>query len=211
MPQAQRVVQPPFVHQLPHAFFARDPRRVARELLGRLLIRFQRRGWLCARIVEVEAYLGKNDPAAHAASGRTARNAVLFGPPGRAYVYFIYGRYHCFNVSCLPDGEAGCVLVRALEPLAGMAEMRANRNLPSTLAEKRWPLLTSGPGRLTQAFGITRAQDNGKDLTSPESDLQIADAGPRAGRVLITPRIGISKAAGKKLRYFMAGNPFVSG
>src|SRR5262249_20382183 len=100
-------------------FYDRDPRLVSRALLGKVLVRRERRLLITARIVEVEAYLGAGDLAAHAAVGRTARNNVLFGPPGRAYVYFIYGMHYCLNVSCLPDGVAGGVLFRAAEPLSG--------------------------------------------------------------------------------------------
>src|SRR3981189_3012208 len=132
---------------LPPEFFDRDPRRVARDLLGKLLIRRQGRQTLITRVVETEAYLGKNDPAAHSASGRTARNEVIFGPPGFAYVYFIYGNHYCLNVSCLPDGEAGGVLFRALEPLEGMDEMARQRDLELDGARDLRGL-TSGPGRL---------------------------------------------------------------
>ena len=104
-------------------FFNRDPRQVARALLGKLLIRKTPRGILAGRIVETEAYLGQGDAAAHAAAGKTARNAVLFGPPGRAYVYLIYGNHYCLNVSCLPDGIPGGVLFRALEPVTGIEQM----------------------------------------------------------------------------------------
>ena len=120
---------PPSSKLLSAAFFNRDPRRVARSLLGKGLIRKMTRGILAGRIVETEAYLGEGDGAAHSASGKTARNAVLFGPPGFAYVYFIYGNYYCLNVSCLPDGVAGGVLFRALEPLVGIKEMAAARGL----------------------------------------------------------------------------------
>lgn len=195
---------------LPRSFYDRDPRRVSRELLGKLLVRRQGRSVLAARIVEVEAYLGRNDPAAHSFAGRTARNAVLWGPPGFSYVYFIYGNHYCFNVSCLPDGEAGGVLFRALEPLAGIAEMaRARGFQKSALTDLRQ--LTSGPGRLAEAFGITRPRDNEKDLTSTESDLWIADDGLPRPRVTITARIGITKAAEKPLRFIVSGNRFVSG
>ena len=105
---------------LSRAFYDRDPRRVCRELLGKVLVRRERGQVLAARIVEVEAYLGEDDPAAHSFAGRTMRNAVLFGPPGYAYVYFIYGNHYCLNVSCLPDGVPGGILFRALEPLAGV-------------------------------------------------------------------------------------------
>ncbi len=110
-------------------FFNRDPRRVARALLGKLLIRKTPSGIIAGRIVETEAYLGQGDAAAHAAAGKTPRNAVLFGPPGRAYVYFIYGNHYCLNVSCLPNGVPGCVLFRALEPVAGIEPMAEARGI----------------------------------------------------------------------------------
>ncbi len=198
---------------LPRRFYDRDPRRVARELLGKVLVRKRGRTLLAGRIVEVEAYLGKNDPAAHAAAGPTARNLVLFGPPGFAYVYFIYGNHYCLNVSCLPEGRAGCVLFRALEPVAGWKRMFQARNLPVPAREPRLAdlrLLTTGPGRLTEALGITRPRDNGKDLTR-FSDLAILDDGFYGAHVVTSTRVGITKATDPKLRYLLAGNPFVSG
>lgn len=194
---------------LPRDFYARDPRAVSRDLLGRVLVRRQQRKLLTARIVEVEAYLGENDPAAHSASGRTARNFVLFGPPGLSYVYFIYGNHYCFNVSCLPDGEAGGVLFRALEPISGIEQMAEARDI-SIDATADLRKLTSGPGRLAEAYSITRERDNEKDLTSPKSDLFIVDDGFRPRHIEITPRIGITKAAQRPLRYIIAGNKFVS-
>jgi DNA-3-methyladenine glycosylase len=195
---------------LPRDFYDRDPREVSRELLGKVLVRRDRKKLLAGRIVEVEAYLGEDDPAAHSAAGRTARNAVLFGPPGYAYVYFIYGNHYCLNVSCLPDGVAGGILFRALEPLDGIEEMARLRGV-STDKPSDLKKLTTGPGRLAEAFGITRKRDNEKDLTDASSDLFIADDGYRPERVLVTPRIGITKAAERPLRYIIAGNPFVSG
>jgi DNA-3-methyladenine glycosylase len=175
-----------------------------------VLVRKDAKQFLTARIVEVEAYLGKNDPAAHSFSGRTARNAVLFGPPGYAYVYFIYGNHYCLNVSCYPDGVAGGILFRAVEPLAGIEEMARLRNV-SIDSPRDLRKLTSGPGRLAEAFGITRERDNGKDFTSASSDLFITEDGYRVPRILTTPRIGITKAADRPLRYVIAGNEFVSG
>jgi DNA-3-methyladenine glycosylase len=195
---------------LPRRFYDRDPRSVSRELLGKVLVRRNGRQILTGRIVEVEAYLGNDDPAAHAAAGRTARNDVLFGPPGHAYVYFIYGNHYCLNVSCLPDGIAGGILFRAAEPLEGIEEMAHARGVAIN-SPRDLKLLTSGPGRLAEAFGITRQRDNGKDLTSPDSDLFIADDGFRVSRVIVTQRIGITKAAALPLRYVIAGNSFVSG
>ncbi|MGD1024129.1 MAG: DNA-3-methyladenine glycosylase [Candidatus Sulfotelmatobacter sp.] len=195
---------------LPRAFFARNPRRVARELLGKVLVRNDGKLHLAGRIVEVEAYLGENDPASHSAAGNTARTAVLFGPPGYAYVYFIYGNHYCLNASCEPEGKAGGVLFRALEPLTGIEAMARARGI-ALQGPRDLLRLTSGPGRLAEAFGITRARDNGCDLTSPGSGLWIAEDGFHSTRIQITPRIGISKAADRLLRYILAGNPFVSG
>jgi len=201
---------PPPIHPLPRSFFARTPRRVARDLLGKILVRQTPDTLLTARIVEVEAYLGEKDPAAHAAAGQTLRNAVLFGPPGHAYVYFIYGNHYCLNVSCEPEGRAGGVLFRALEPLSGIEEMARARSV-EVHTSRDLPKLTSGPGRLAQAFGITRARDNACDLTDPASTLWIGDDCDRPRKILITPRIGITKAAADLLRYVISGNAFVSG
>jgi DNA-3-methyladenine glycosylase len=193
-------------------FFARDPRTVAPELLGKLLVRREEGKLLTGRIVETEAYLGKNDLAAHAAAGQTARNSVLFGPPGHAYVYFIYGNHYCLNVSCMPQGEAGCVLIRALEPLSGDKLMVRHRGLKTNvISGNRRRLLTSGPGRLCEAFGITRTRDNGKDLVDPDSDLTLMDDRSRPEQIAVTPRVGITKAAEYKLRYLIVGNQFVTG
>lgn len=204
-PQAVR----PSPTVLPATFYDRDPRPVCRDLLGKVLVRREGRRKLLGRIVEVEAYLGENDAAAHAAAGRTSRNDVLFGPPGFAYVYFIYGNHYCLNVSCLPDGIAGGVLFRALEPISGIEQMAFARGLAVSQL-RDWRLLTSGPGRLAEAFGITRARDNGKNLASRRSDLWISDDGFRPAKIEVTRRIGITKAAEMPLRYIIAGNRFVS-
>ncbi len=194
---------------VPRKFYDRDPRQVARHLLGKILVRRDGGKLLAGRIVELEAYLGVDDAAAHAASGRTARNAVLWGPPGHAYVYFIYGNYYCLNVSCLPDGVAGCVLFRALEPLAGLERLARHRGVE--IGGRNLRMLTSGPGRLCQALAITRARDNGGDMTSRASGLWIGDDGYRPRRTVNTTRVGISKSAEAPLRYYIAGNTFVSG
>ena len=197
---------------LPPRFYRRDPRMVARELLGKVLVRREPEGLRAGRIVEVEAYLGRADPAAHSAVGRTARNFVMFGPPGRAYVYFSYGNHWCLNVSTLPEGEAGAVLFRALEPLAGLELMaRARRLRAEQIAGRGARLLTSGPGRLAQALGVTRSRDNDKEFTDPSSDLVIVDDGFPPPEIAVTTRIGITKAADFPLRYVIAGNEFVSG
>ncbi len=212
---------------LPREFYNRDPVTVGRELLGKLLIRREGRKLLAGRIVEDEAYLGAADPAAHAYSGRTPRNAVLFGPPGYAYVYFIYGNHYCLNVSCMPEGHGEGVLLRAMEPVAGIIEMAEARGLhsptlpPTPGARMGHPgslgsasqlrLISSGPGRMAEAMDITRERDNGKDLTSRRSDLWFADDGYRPEKILATPRIGITKAVDEPLRFVVAGNPYVSG
>jgi DNA-3-methyladenine glycosylase len=198
---------------LRRAFFNRDPRIVSRDLLGKLIVRKEGRKMLAGRIVEVEAYLGADDAAAHAAAGRTPRNDVLFGPPGHAYVYFIYGVHYCLNISCLPEGDAGCVLIRALEPVEGievMAEARGlgNKDLSSV---RNLRAIASGPGKLCEALQITRRRDNGKDMLSPGSDLIVLDDGHRAKKISTTSRIGITKSAAMPLRYLIEGNTFVSG
>ncbi len=198
---------------LTREFFARDAITVGRELLGKLLVRREGRKLLAGRIVEDEAYLGAADPASHAYTGRTPRNAVLFGPPGHAYVYFIYGNYYCANVSCMPEGEAEGVLLRAMEPVFGLQAMAESRGLEliakSPISQLR--LIASGPGRMSEALAITRARDNGKDLTTRKSDLWFADDGYRPERIGTTPRIGIKKAVEEPLRFVIAGNRFVSG
>lgn len=192
---------------LPRSFYSRPPDAVAHDLLGKILTRRLGDQSLSGRIVEVEAYFGKDDPAAHSARGKTARNAVLFGPPGHAYVYFIYGMYSCVNVSCEPDGQAGCSLIRALEPIEGLETMARLRSL-SASAKPR--MLTSGPGRLCQALGIKRATHNGLDFTDPESELRILDDGFRPEKIKATPRIGIHKAVENPNRFIIEGNEFVS-
>ncbi len=209
MHSSQASTQTAEIRPLDRTFFSRDPRRVARELLGKVLIRQTADVRLTARIVEVEAYLGEKDPASHSAAGNTARTSVLFGPPGHAYVYFIYGTHYCLNVSCEPEGLAGGVLFRALEPLSGVEAMAHARGIEiqSPTDEHK---LTNGPGKLAEAFGITRVRDNGVDLTSSTSSLWIGEDGYRARGIRTTPRIGISKAADKPWRYLLDGNPFVS-
>ena len=198
---------------LSREFFNRDPAAVARQLLGKLLIRREGRRLLAGRVVEDEAYLGADDPAAHAFAGQTARNAVLFGPPGHAYVYFIYGNHYCLNVSCMPEGCGEGVLFRALEPVFGISRMAQARGieLPVSPGAAQLRMISSGPGRMSEALDITRQRDNGTDLTSRKSDLWLADDGFRPDRIVATPRIGITKAVERPLRFAIAGNVFVSG
>jgi len=189
---------------LSRAFYYRDTLQVARELLGKTLVRDWQGRRLTGRIVETEAYVGQADSACHAARGRTKRNAVMFGPPGHAYVYFIYGMYHCLNVVTEAEGFAAAVLIRALEPLEGLAVMREQRRNRSDRA------LTSGPGKLCQALAIDR-QLNGVDLCAG-GPLYI-EAGEIAGEIVAGPRVGI-RADPQDLaapwRFCVADNPFVS-
>jgi DNA-3-methyladenine glycosylase len=200
------------VRPLSSAFYDRDPRLVARQLLGKVLVRQLGRERMAGRIVEVEAYLGTDDAAAHAAAGLTPRNRVIFGPPGHAYVYFIYGNHYCLNVSCMPEDEAGCVLFRALEPLFGLETMARERGMPPLpLDAKARRLLTSGPGRLCDALSIMRTKDNDKDMTVPSSGLWIGEDGFRTAIIAVSRRVGITKSAEQPLRYYIEGNEFVSG
>lgn len=197
---------------LPRSFYEDAPERVAPRLLGKVLAHRTAAGVLAGRIVEVEAYLGPHntpaDPAAHAHRGPTPRNRVLFGPAGHAYVYAIYGRYFCMNLSCEAEGRAGCVLLRALEPLAGLATMAANRGLAAGTARR---LLTSGPSRLCQALGLTRAAHNGLDVASTGSPLQVLVDGFAVAEAMVTPRIGIKEAVDWPLRFAVPGHGCVSG
>jgi DNA-3-methyladenine glycosylase len=209
---------PPLLRQLdplPRSFFVRDPRTVACELLGKLLVRREGRYLLAGRIVEAEAYLGAIDPGAHSYRGMTPRNAVLFGPPGHAYVYFIYGNHYCTNISCMPSGESGCVLLRALEPVHGIARMFVNRGLacpaPETASVPTLRQLTSGPGRLSEALAITRPEHNGLDLCSRSSGLYVVSDGSPEPPTVATPRINVTHAPHDEWRYIIPGNPFVSG
>jgi DNA-3-methyladenine glycosylase len=151
-------------------FFNRDPRKVARALLGKLLVRKTPRGVVAGRIVETEAYLGQGDAAAHAAAGKTARNAVLFGPPGHAYVYFIYGNHYCLNVSCLPDGIPGCVLFRALEPVAGIEQMAKARGIVWGRAPSRACPERSRRVQAERSSAVARAHGNSGCAISKETD-----------------------------------------
>jgi len=185
---------------LPRAFYARPTVKVARDLLGKLLVR----RWpdapaQIARIVEVEAYLGERDAASHARRGPTPRSAIMFGPPGFLYVYLIYGMYNCMNFVTEADGRAGAVLIRAAEPLLSPGH-----------AGVRHPL--SGPGKLCRGLGITLAH-KGLDLTTG-GELYVADGGGGRPRKAASPRIGVDYAgdwAARELRFYIPGNPHVSG
>jgi DNA-3-methyladenine glycosylase len=199
-PQVPTKTAPRAAPQLPRSFFMRDPESVARDILGKLIVRSLQGEQLIGRITEVEAYLGLEDPAAHAFVGRTRRNAVLFGPPGFAYVYLIYGIHYCLNFSCQPEGQAGCVLIRALEPVSGIPTMAQLRGVSLNASAK---ILTGGPGRLCQALAIDRTSHNGVDVTAPTSPLRVLDDGFTPARIETTARIGISKAQDRQLRFFV--------
>ena len=167
---------------LARTFYERPAAEVARALLGKILVH----GAVSGRIVETEAYLGLDDPAAHASRGLTPRTQVLFGPPGHAYVYLIYGMYECLNIVAEPEGTPGCVLIRAVEPLAGVDGAR-----------------TDGPGRLTRAFGITR-RHNGSDLTRGPVRV-CAPKREEPFEIGVSPRVGIRHAVDWPLRFYIVG------
>ena len=189
---------------LPSSFYERETEAVAREMLGTVLECETENGTASGIIVETEAYLGEHDLACHAAAGRTARTENLYGPPGIAYVYFIYGMYWCFNAVTRSEGLPSAVLVRALEPLDGIALMYKRRPRVRHTSD-----LTSGPGKLCAALGITGAM-NGKSLRRKPIVIRegetVAD-----DDVAITTRIGITRSADWPLRWIVRGNSFVSG
>ena len=184
---------------LREVFYLRPAPQVARELLGKILA-FQ---GVSGRIVETEAYLGEDDGAAHSARGITPRTRIIFGPPGHAYVYFIYGMYDCLNIVCEPEGIAGCVLIRALEPVSGLDQMRIRR--PTARRDED---LANGPGKLTRALGI-KITHNGADVTKGPITIHVPEH-PQQFEIATSPRIGITKSADLPLRFFIQGNPCVS-
>ena len=187
---------------LPRRFYRRDPRVVAPELLNKVVACGGRAG----RIVEVEAYCGGEDPGSHAYRGRTARNATMFGPPGHLYVYFSYGVHWCANMVCGPDGVGVAVLLRALAPVRGIEEMRVARGS----AVRRDRDLCSGPGKLCQALGITRAHD-GADLVSGDRAVTIVDDGvPPPDAPAVALRVGLTAGADFPWRWYVPGDPNIS-
>jgi DNA-3-methyladenine glycosylase len=188
---------------LPRRFYDRDARAVAPELLGKVLVHGERRG----RIVEVEAYVGDGtDPGSHAHRGRTKRNATMFGPPGHLYVYFTYGMHWCCNAVCDPEGTASAVLLRAVEPLVGLEEMRAARP-----AARRDVDLANGPAKLCQAFAIGGVHDGVDLVRPPAGGITIVDDGtPPPDAPVVTTRIGLSAGADLPWRWCVAGDPHVS-
>ena len=188
---------------LPRAFYDRDTAVVARDLLGAILECESPEGITAGRIVETEAYLGEDDPACHAAVGHTIRTAPLYGRPGTAYVYFIYGRYWCVNAVTRAAGLPSAVLIRAVEPVAGIELMRARR--PRARSDHE---LTNGPSKLCLAMEID-ARHNGLSLLEPPLTIREGDT-IEDRDVLVTPRIGITKAAEWPLRWLVRGNSYVS-
>lgn len=185
---------------LPVEFYLNNTVDVARALIGKVITYNAPEGFMAGRIVETEAYLS-DDPACHASRGITKRNAAMFGNPGRAYVYLIYGIYYCLNAVTSPPGIGEAVLIRALEPLAGIDMMITNRG------ENRLTNLCSGPGKLCKAFGLNNSH-NGLDLTT--SVLRIVDDGYKAGDISAVSRIGISQAVENPWRFYLSNSDFVS-
>jgi DNA-3-methyladenine glycosylase len=197
-------------HILTAAFYRRDTVTVARELLGCILVSTAGGQLTSGRIVETEAYLGSDDPGSHAATkGVTKRNAVMYGPPGRAYVYFTYGNHHMLNVVTERDGVAGAVLIRALEPLEGVPVMQcrraAGRSAPDQLGLRD---LTSGPGKLAAALGIDLTA-NGTPLDG-SATLSVLERQGEPRAVLASGRIGLSAGHEAELRFYLEGSPYVS-
>ncbi|MCM2276525.1 MAG: DNA-3-methyladenine glycosylase [Oligoflexia bacterium] len=188
---------------LPEEFYGRDTLAVARELLGKILLVRSGDSVLVARIVETEGYRG-GDPASHSARGETPRSSVMFGPPGRAYVYFIYGMYEMLNFVTELRGTPGAVLIRAVEPLAGEELMWKRRKTARTRHH-----LTSGPGKLCRALGI-RLSHNGLPLSGPELEVRDDGFAVQSAGIACSPRVGISSGKDAYWRYFIAGNAFVS-
>jgi len=185
--------------RLPQGFFAEDPTVVAPRLLGKLVVHRRR----AARIVEVEAYRGVGDPASHAARGPTPRNATMFGPPGRWYVYFTYGMHWCANLVCGPEGEAGAVLLRAAAPVRGVAAMRAAR-----ATARRDVELCQGPARLCVALGIDGSLDGTDAVSGRAVVVDDGVAGPE--QPVTTPRIGISRGTDLLWRWTVPDDPHLS-
>ena len=190
---------------LDRAELAEDVLRAAVRLLGCTLSADTPEGTVSVRLVEVEAYRGADDPASHSFRGRTARNAVMFGPPGHLYVYFVYGMHFCANVTCLPEGESGAVLLRAGEVVSDPGVAFARRPTSRRAAD-----LARGPARLTALLGLSRA-DNGLDLTDATSRVRLRRGDPVAPASIRTgPRVGVAAAHDTPWRFWVDGSPAVS-
>lgn len=189
------------LRRMKNEFYSRSTPIVARDLIGKYIVRDDEVS-LIGRIVEVEAYGGSEDPASHAARGKTQRNEVMFNKPGTAYVYFIYGNHHCLNVVAHEGSSAGAVLIRALEPISGIEQMKKYRNLSDDL------YLTSGPGRLTKAMNINKIF-NGIDLLRDKT-LSIQMTDESSIKIGTSKRIGIRKGIDREWRFFAIDSRFVS-
>jgi DNA-3-methyladenine glycosylase len=187
--------------RLGRVFFEDDAPRVARKVIGKLVVRVVEGKRLSGVIAEAEAYRGAKDPASHAYRGKTKRNEVMFGEPGHAYVYFTYGNHFCLNLTCEPAGVPAAVLVRAIEPREGIEEMKGRRGV------QKVEEVASGPGKLTKALGIGKDL-NGEDLVT--SDRLFLEEGERPRRVASSSRVGTSSGTEYMWRYFVEGSPFVS-
>ncbi len=201
---------------LRQAFFARNTITVARELVGCLLEVEADEGKVVGRIIEVEAYEGEGDPASHAANGRTPRSEIMFGPPGFAYVYLIYGMHHCLNFVTEAEGTAGAVLIRAVEPVSGHELMAVRRGLDSDIAREKD--LCSGPGRLCRALGIDRSWNGlplvpglGESIPSAIGKIRIFPGEGPPGGPVATPRIGIRQAVDRLHRFIDSRSEYLSG
>lgn len=207
IPQKERKVN--LNAKLPRDFFARETLRVARELLGKRLVRFHAGERLSGVIVEVEAYVGENDQSSHARPGLTARNAPMYGPPGLTYVYLIYGMHHCLNLVTEREGYPAAVLIRALEPREGQETQHRLRGTQTSPRD-----LTRGPGRLCAALAIDRAL-NALDLCADDAPLWVEDAPPiPEAQVSYSPRIGVrgdARAVTAPWRFYLHANPWISG
>jgi DNA-3-methyladenine glycosylase len=208
------VICPPATGLLPREFFARPSVAVAPDLLGCLIVHETAEGRVAVMLTEVEAYAGESDPASHAYRGRTARNAVMFGPPGHVYVYFTYGMHFCMNLVCQGDPGASAVLLRAGRVVDGAplaAARRAGRAPRASRAAPRQADLARGPARLCEALGVDRSHD-GADAVDPASPLRALAAPepvPAAG-ISCGPRVGVSRAADVPWRFWITGDPAVS-
>lgn len=187
---------------LPRSFYERDPAKVARALLGKVLVHRMREGTTSGEIVETEAYYGKGDPASRASRKRTKLNEIMWQRGGLAFVYVVHG-HELFNVTAEREGIPGAVLIRALMPIEGIELMRRRRGVSEEVE------LTSGPGKLTQAMGITR-EHHGLDLTDPKGELVILEGESKHLKISSSHRIGVGRDLPRKLRFYVSGNPFVS-
>jgi len=184
--------------------FRQPTEEIARDLLGKYLCRESQEGLVCGRIVETEAYLSEDDPACHSSQGMTMRNASMFGSAGNAYIYFIYGKYYCFNVVTGAEGTGEAVLIRAIEPVVGLDLMKQRRGFDRGRYQ-----LASGPGKLCQAFAIDKALD-GHDLQKKPLYLAADKTVNSRMQIMSTPRIGITSAQDRLLRFIVSGSKYLS-